>query len=386
MPRIIVIADDFTGAAEIGGIAYHCGLSVSLVTSLSVQGIPDKDVIVLDTNTRSLDPASVPERILDALVNTDLGDFDLVYKKVDSVLRGPIETEIKTIMQLMKVDFAVLIPANPSKGRIIKNGRYYIDGLLISETDFAHDPEYPRLYNEVELLIRDATAVQPMHSFRTDNVQKQIVMPDIYAQEHLSQVIAKLKRVKFLPAGGADFFKALLIERFDLKMARDYPFPKLKGQILYVTGSLHAQASQTLAALKNLGYSSFYLPEMALDQDLYFHQWSDQILRSYQNGRNTIIARPENKISDAAGIKKITSLISEAVLQLILECDRMDNIIIEGGETASTIFRRLGNSILDIREVLADGVVKVKVRQLNISIIVKPGSYRWPQEFFSPVQ
>ena len=51
MPEILVIADDFTGAAEIGGIAHLFGLSVSIMKEWSDLARHKEDVIIIDTNT-----------------------------------------------------------------------------------------------------------------------------------------------------------------------------------------------------------------------------------------------------------------------------------------------------------------------------------------------
>ena len=120
MPRILVIADDFTGAAEIGGIAHLYGLSVRLQTSLSDAGLSEDDVVVLDTNTRSLTPHEASKAIIKILGDLDLSVFNFIYKKVDSVLRGPIIPEIKAILSKAELNHGVLVSANPSKGRIIK--------------------------------------------------------------------------------------------------------------------------------------------------------------------------------------------------------------------------------------------------------------------------
>ena len=140
MPKILVIADDFTGAAEIGGIAQLFGLSVKMQTGLSDAFAPEDDVLVLDTNTRSLNPSEACNTITAFLGHLDLSAFDFVYKKVDSVLRGPIIPEIRAILTMLDWNQAVLVSANPSKGRIIKNGMYYIDGLPIHQTEFHYDP------------------------------------------------------------------------------------------------------------------------------------------------------------------------------------------------------------------------------------------------------
>ena len=49
---IAVIADDFTGAAEIGGIGLKYGLNVIIETK--VQEVSEADLLVIATDTRSL--------------------------------------------------------------------------------------------------------------------------------------------------------------------------------------------------------------------------------------------------------------------------------------------------------------------------------------------
>ena len=95
MPEILVIADDFTGAAEMGGIAHLFGLSATVVTELSEPTLYPEDVVILDTNSRRLDPASAMGKVTAMLKYLNQSDFKLTYKKVDSVLRGPVESEIK---------------------------------------------------------------------------------------------------------------------------------------------------------------------------------------------------------------------------------------------------------------------------------------------------
>jgi uncharacterized protein YgbK (DUF1537 family) len=130
MPRILVIADDFTGAAEIGGIAHLFGLSVNLQTSPSDAGEQKDDVVVLDTNSRSLKPHEAFNLIKTQLAHLNLSGFDFIYKKVDSVLRGPIVHEINAILSTTDLNQTVLVSANPSKGRIIKMAYTILMGFL----------------------------------------------------------------------------------------------------------------------------------------------------------------------------------------------------------------------------------------------------------------
>ena len=51
---IAVIADDFTGAAEIGGVGLRYGLRVVIETSVQQQA--EADLHIIATNSRSLNP------------------------------------------------------------------------------------------------------------------------------------------------------------------------------------------------------------------------------------------------------------------------------------------------------------------------------------------
>ena len=138
---IAVIADDFTGAAEIGGVAVRYGLATEVQIAWAVSH--DAELTAVDSDTRSLpvreaarDAASLAQRI-------GISAARWVYKKVDSVLRGPVVAEIEAVLEPLGMRRALLVPANPALGRVIRDGCYFIDGKPINQTDFGQDPEYP---------------------------------------------------------------------------------------------------------------------------------------------------------------------------------------------------------------------------------------------------
>ena len=150
---MIVIADDITGAAEMAGIAHEHGVPVRLVCGC---GTATDGTTVIATDTRSMTEAEAvaeTQRILLPLSFSHLkvgmwhameGDGGRhLFKKTDSALRGHVIAELSAIMQTLGYQRAVYLPANPSKGRIIRNGTYYINGKPIHETDFSFDPEFP---------------------------------------------------------------------------------------------------------------------------------------------------------------------------------------------------------------------------------------------------
>ena len=115
---IVVIADDFTGAAELAGICLRYGLTTTVCTEELINA--NTDVLLINTDSRSLkkDKAIVvTERIVKQVLQLQP---EWIYKKIDSVLRGHIIDELKVQMQLTGKQKAFFMPANPSLGRTIK--------------------------------------------------------------------------------------------------------------------------------------------------------------------------------------------------------------------------------------------------------------------------
>src|SRR5687767_13628537 len=108
---IVVIADDITGAAELGGIALRYGLKVLL--SDDVRTTENVDVLILYTNTRSLQKAEAVEVMKELTSKIKHLHPSLIYKKTDSVLRGYVVAEMEEQMKVLALQKALLVPANP---------------------------------------------------------------------------------------------------------------------------------------------------------------------------------------------------------------------------------------------------------------------------------
>ena len=81
--KIIVIADDFTGAAEIGGIGLRHGLKVAIETEPVDNN--SVDLLVIATDTRSMNGNDAANYITE--VTSKILSFNpfMIYKKIDSV-------------------------------------------------------------------------------------------------------------------------------------------------------------------------------------------------------------------------------------------------------------------------------------------------------------
>ena len=159
---MIVIADDITGAAEIAGIAFSHGADVRLVCSSSVScyNVATDGTTVIATDTRSMCEAEAiaeTRRIASAISHQP----SAIFKKTDSALRGHVVAELQALMEATGALRCVYLPANPSKGRTIRNGVYYINNVPIHETDFSFDPEFPAKTSVLSGRLKKSIAKHP---------------------------------------------------------------------------------------------------------------------------------------------------------------------------------------------------------------------------------
>jgi uncharacterized protein YgbK (DUF1537 family) len=383
MPKILVIADDFTGAAEIGGIAHLFGLSVKMETGLSGPGETADDVVVIDTNTRSFSPEKAYLLVKSLLKDQDLSAFDFIYKKVDSVLRGPIASEIEAILTIANLDQAVLVPANPSKDRTIKNGKYYINGVSIDKTEFKNDPEYPRNSPFIKDLIIENIEKQASGPPIKEHTLANLEIPDACSTNNLVEIVRTRLTKYSLAAGGADFFTAIMMHKYKLKESIKASYTPGGGRRHFIIGTRSLNGISTINTLQAKGYTCFYLPVQSLEQEKVYNTYAQEISKIIDKGQALIVARPENELAGLFVLQRIVQLLSKTAGVLINKSKSGDEIFIEGGETASTIIRNQDTN-LRIREVLGAGVVKLELNNSGICLIVKPGSYPWPENVFKP--
>lgn len=136
---ILAVADDMTGALEVGAkfsaVGLHTAVAAQPLEPASAQAI------VFDTETRHLSPASAAEVVKRFVrcANGGLMRPDFLYKKTDSTLRGNISAELRALTELFpdwRIGYA---PAYPALGRTVKEGVLYVDGVAVAQTSFASD-------------------------------------------------------------------------------------------------------------------------------------------------------------------------------------------------------------------------------------------------------
>ena len=159
MVKLLMIADDFTGALDAGIQFAKRGIDTQIFTGreLRKKDISDTaQVLVVDSETRPLagdEAYQIVKRITENAVKLEI---PFILKKTDSALRGNVGAELDAVMDGANEKQIYFIPAFPDINRITRKGIHYIDGELLENSAFGKDPFEPVKYS----YIPDLLAVQ----------------------------------------------------------------------------------------------------------------------------------------------------------------------------------------------------------------------------------
>jgi len=217
--KIIVIADDLTGAAEIAGAALRFGLTSEVQLGRLVDS--DADVVVVDADSRSSSAETAFAKVHELTEQAVAMRPDVLFKKVDSLLRGPVLAEITAMRIAGGFDRCLLLCGNPRKRRTVIGGKVYVDGVPLHDTGFAVDPEHPCSTNDVVQLLTQHGMEIGSATSETDSLHvidpgdepvAFISIGNLATPEDLEHHSRRwfAQRETTLAAGGAEFFEAVL--------------------------------------------------------------------------------------------------------------------------------------------------------------------------------
>lgn len=383
---IIVIADDISGAAEIAGAAWRFGLTAQVQRRFSpVEGV---DVVVVSTSTR--DTTEDVARITLGALARELSDADVLwcYKKVDSVLRGHVCAELEVLMSTLQKPRVILAPANPSKGRTIVGGRYYIDNRSLHETDFANDPQYPAKSSLVTDLL-DASGDCPVLVLRRSTFQGRemgIIVAEAQSREDLAEWAAEVDE-NVLAAGGSDFFTAVLEARTASRRVRvAFEVVPAAGPKLFVCGSPSDNSRLAVKRAQRLGIAVCPMPEALFGHvaspEWVAEPWMKDVLHALSRESRAIVAIPQPVLQDRSLAHELSTHLA-GLVESVISRVAIGELILEGGATAQAVLDRLGWQALEVVGEYGPGIVQLCASDRRETLVtMKPGSYPWPPEIW----
>lgn len=340
---IVVIADDLSGAAELANVAVRRGLSAEVHTHFDATS--DADVVCIDTDTRLLPPLAAATEVARMAEAVHDAGPDWVFKKCDSVLRGAVAAEARATATALGKTAIKLVPANPSRGRVIRDGRYFVDGKPLDETLFREDPSHPRVSADVHQLVGELPGLD---------------LPDVETLAQVQAIAAGLAD-SALPVGAADFFAALLAARGPEPRVERKSATLVAEPALLVCGSAASWPARREQA-RSQGIPHFTLPSDPCS------------VGSALRSAGRVLLGLGEVSTPGQSLRSLAILVAET-----LEKAPAKTVLLEGGATAAAVIRRLNWSRFAVESASAEGVGALRpVGGPAPLFLIKPGSYPWP--------
>jgi uncharacterized protein YgbK (DUF1537 family) len=160
MSKLLIIADDFTGALDTGVQFAARGASTQVrMAPAGADAVPatDTEVLVLDVATRHVPPDQAYASVYRAAKAAVKAGIPFLYKKTDSALRGNIGSELSALMDATQTDRLAFVPAYPRMDRVTRNGIHWVEGMPVADGVFGRDPFTPVIRSDIYGLLAAQT-------------------------------------------------------------------------------------------------------------------------------------------------------------------------------------------------------------------------------------
>jgi uncharacterized protein YgbK (DUF1537 family) len=141
------IADDFTGATDLGSMLVKGGMRAVQAIGVPTGPLPEADAVVIALKTRTIDSRDAIRQSLTALRWLKANGAQQIYFKVcstfDSTPDGNIGPVAEALMIALNTDFSIACPAFPENGRTVFRGHLFVGDVLLSDSGMKDHPLTP---------------------------------------------------------------------------------------------------------------------------------------------------------------------------------------------------------------------------------------------------
>lgn len=356
MIKLLILADDFTGALDSGVQLAKVGTPTRVVTDLAVDFCSGEitdgvEALVIDTETRHLDAPQAKSIVYGICKRAVMAGIGTIYKKTDSALRGNIGAELEGALLGSAEKILCFIPAFPKLGRTTVNGIHYFNGVPIHETVFGSDPFDPVHSAEIKSIIGEQSSLHVhLESDSTEPLagrEPQIVLFDAADNEALQQVARRIKnkypiRVLAGCAGFAEYLPQLLnLQR------REFSVCLPSANLFVISGTLNPITSQQLKTAQEHGFPSIILTAQqklqGVGEDEAGERFLDGILREYQSSGRLILMTGSNDTGadDSGKQREVVSRNIGKIVYRLLKKGLNGTLVVTGGDTLQGVLEQL---------------------------------------------
>lgn len=282
MPKLIVIADDFTGSNDTGVQLAKKGATVTVALG---EDTVICDVPVINTESRPIEKELAIARVQKAIKTNVTSETRCIFKKIDSTFRGNVGAEVEAAARSFDAKFIVVAAAIPAAGRTTVNGYCMVNGIPVAETEFATDPKTPVSHSHIAEIIGAQSQLPcrtvPLSAIREGLLSAEInqtlldghvtvLITDAENDEDLALVAQALERVdeKMILVGAAGIANQLPSTMYRSKNNR-LPVLVLAGSMSDVTRKqIDYSKERGLNVIDIDAQKIWFEPEKALDSAL----------------------------------------------------------------------------------------------------------------------
>lgn len=410
---IYIIADDLTGANDTGVQFCKQGYDVTV----AIEQIPDgsklkhNKVGVIDTETREVKKSKAVEKLNQILSKLQFTEKDLIYKKVDSTLRGNVGAEIELIMKLFDKDLCILTPSFFSSKRLTIGGYLIVNDEPLGSSEYnqrnldSGEASYiPSILNEQSQFEVGKIELKEVIKGRKSILRelkklsaagKKIIVVDSVNDVDLENIFAAGEELDedVLYSGSAGLANLIAKKHHLEKSTSDYQINK--SPVLIVNGSRSQTANtQVDYFIENLDVFELEIDiKNLLEDDEELNKNLKHIIAKY-NGDQYLVIRPDPYYSDAEVInnllvkndlsfrqlgEKIRDKLGE-IAALIIDKFAVQNVIVTGGDTLIGICRAIKADKLNVLGEVVDGVpitqpILENEKNTSLNFITKAGGF-----------
>lgn len=365
-PQVLIIADDLTGAAD-SAVAFAAH---GLPASVSLGGaLPDTPVVAVDTDTRRSSAGDAAAAVQALVARARNAGMKMLYKKVDSTLRGNIPAELAALISSAEGRLCLFAPAFPATGRTTRDGVPFVDGIPLAQTrmwrlarqtppDNIPSLLAPSGLDVVSMALSDvrggvAKLGDILNTVRSGRAQ--VAVFDAETDEDLAVIArAGLQRGDPVVWAGSGGLAAQLAAQLPGRPVQAHS--TTPGRVLAVVGSASERAAAQADALAGAGLRRVTVDAPALlSGDRGGLEAATQELAAALAGQDVLVTLAEGNVigQQDAGRRAVTALADVLAPAL----PGVDTLVVTGGETARALLTAVGAPSFQLLGELEAGVV-----------------------------
>ncbi|WP_328768920.1 four-carbon acid sugar kinase family protein [Streptomyces sp. NBC_00286] len=364
---IAILADDLTSAGD-GAAPFRRAGHDARILLTAPASVPRHAVGVsaVDLGSRVLDEKAAASRTRRAA--RLFAGSELLFKTVDSTLRGHIAAEVRAACTGSRRRTVVIAPAFPAEGRVTVEGVQYVRGVPVHESDFARDPVHPVRCSDLATLFPEAVVAGPGRAAELPELigNGGLIVCSAAGDDDLDRLVAAVPRLDNVLWVGSPGLAAALARRCARAAGSATSVPAPARRPLIVVGSANAATRRQLAALSARadvqGITVSGDPATAVET-----------LRGLTAPVLTL-QTPDERHTPQTAQALARSL--AAVVQALTEEHTIDALIVTGGETAATVLQTLGATGIGLLDEPEPGVARgTLLGQLPLPVLIKAGGF-----------